>query len=76
MRGSPHSKLLINELILPDHNPDTNKVLRDMNMLTIGGKERSRGQWERLLGEAGFKILEIYGLENPVSSIIECVLVE
>jgi hypothetical protein len=44
MRGYLHSQLLISELGLPDRNPDPAKILRDMTMLVIGGKERSLAQ--------------------------------
>ncbi len=74
MRGSPHSRLLICELVLPDRNPSVGQVLRDMNMLVIAGKERNKIQWHKLLGQAGYKILDFYGLESTNSSIIEAVL--
>ncbi|KAK0101069.1 hypothetical protein ONS96_006298 [Cadophora gregata f. sp. sojae] len=76
MRGSPSSRLLLCELVLPDRNPTIGQVLRDMNMLVIAGKERNKLQWEKLLGLAGYKVLGYYGLESPNSSIIEAVLDE
>jgi hypothetical protein len=74
MRGYSHSRLLICDLVLPDRNPDIRKVLRDINMLLIAGKERNLGQWHRLLGQGGFRILKIHGINNANSSIIEAVL--
>jgi len=76
MKGHPSSRLLISDLVLPDSNPSPSTVLRDMNMLCIGGKERNVAQWEKLLGDGGFKIVEIYGLGNSHASIIEAVLEE
>ncbi|KAH7377992.1 O-methyltransferase-domain-containing protein [Cadophora sp. MPI-SDFR-AT-0126] len=76
MRGSPSSRLLLCELVLPDRYPTDGHVLRDMNMLAIAGKERNKLQWQKLLGMAGFKILGYYGLDSPNSSIIEAVLDE
>ena len=76
MRGHPHSRLLISELVIPDHNPDAAKVLRDMTMLVISGKERSLTQWHGLLGQAGFKILRVCGMDHANASIIEAVLDE
>ncbi|KAK2628714.1 hypothetical protein QTJ16_001817 [Diplocarpon rosae] len=75
-RSSPSSRLLICELILPDRNPSIGHVLRDINMLVIGGKERSKAQWSRLLGEAGYSIVGWYGVENASCGIIEAVLDE
>jgi hypothetical protein len=74
MKGHPSSRLLIADLVLPDSNLSPSVVLRDMNMLCIGGKERIVAQWEKLLGDAGFKIVEIYGLGHSHASIIEAVL--
>jgi hypothetical protein len=76
MRGSPHSRLLICDLVLPDRNPEAGKVLRDINMLCIGGKERSLRQWKSLLGQGGFKILKVWGSEHGASNIVEAVLDE
>jgi len=76
MKGHPSSRLLIADLVLPDSNPSPGVVLRDMNMLCIGGKERNVAQWEKLLGDGGFKIVEIYGLGHLHASIIEAVLDE
>ena len=73
MKGHPTSRLLICDLVLPDHNADTGKVLRDINMLLIAGKERSISQWNSLLGQEGFKIVKVHGLGNMNSSIIEAV---
>jgi hypothetical protein len=76
MRGNPHSRLLICDLVLPDRSPDASKVLRDMNMLCIGGKERSLAQWQGLLGRGGFKIIKIWGSEQGFNQIIEAALDE
>jgi hypothetical protein len=74
MRGHTTSRLLISELVIPDRNPDPAKVLRDMTMLVISGKERSLAHWHALLGQAGFKILQVYGMDHENASIIEAVL--
>jgi hypothetical protein len=76
MRGYPNSRLLISELVIPDRNPDSARVLRDMTMLVIGGKERSLMQWHSLLIQAGFKILQVYGMDHANASIIEAVVDE
>lgn len=76
MRGHPRSRLLISELVVPDRNPDPAKVLRDITMLVISGKERRLAQWHILLNQAGFKILGVYGMDHSNASIIEAVLDE
>jgi hypothetical protein len=76
MKGHPHSRLLIAEMVLLDSNPSPSSVLMDMNMLCIGGKERNVSQWKKLLGDGGFKIIEIYGVGHSNASIIEATLDE
>jgi hypothetical protein len=76
MRGHPHSKLLICEIVLPDQYPEPAKVIRDISMLLIGGQERNLLQWNALLKNAGFKILKVHGVGGDNSSIIEAVLDE
>lgn len=76
MRGHPNSRLLICDLVLSDQHPDAGKVLRDINMLCIGGKERSLKQWASLLSKGGFKTVKVWGEEGDFSQIIEAVLDE
>ena len=76
MKGHPGSRLLISDLVLPDSNPSPSAVLRDINMLCIGGKERNVAQWEKLLGDGGFKIVKIHGFGHSHASIIEAVINE
>ncbi|KAB8221933.1 O-methyltransferase-domain-containing protein [Aspergillus novoparasiticus] len=49
MRGY-NSKLLICEIVLTDSQPDLQKVLYDINMSFVAGKERSLKQWCSLRG--------------------------
>ena len=51
-------------------------VMRDINMLLIGGQERNLSQWNALLIKAGYKMLKVHGLGGENSSIIEAVLDE
>ena len=73
MRGYK-SKLLICDIVLTDTRPDTQKVLYDINMFFMAGKERSVKQWHALMEGTEFRIERIVGLDNPVRSIIEVVL--
>jgi hypothetical protein len=51
----PHAKLLIIEVIVPDDpGPNWAKTL-DIWMLVIGGKQRTRKEFEDLLRDAGFR---------------------
>ena len=70
----PHSKLLICDVVVPDQQPSPLKVLRDINMLLIGGRERGEREWKDLLSGEGFSIEKIHGLYNTNNSIIEASL--
>ncbi|QDS68504.1 hypothetical protein FKW77_010871 [Venturia effusa] len=52
----PTSKLLICDTLIHDEKPDPLLLLRDISMMTMGGKERSLRQWSELLGSEGFRI--------------------
>lgn len=54
----PHAKLLLIETMIPDDpGPDWAKIL-DIHMLTLlGGKQRTRQEYEVLLNQAGFGFL-------------------
>lgn len=70
MRGYK-SKMLIVELVLPDFQPDAQKVLYDINMMLVAGRERSLKEWRALLEGSGFRIERIVGQESPARSVIE-----
>lgn len=68
---SAHSRLLLSEMIVPDHHPDFNCCLADINMLVVGGQERSKAQWTALLASEGFRIVRFYGEGNAVNGVME-----
>lgn len=69
-----YSKLLICDVVVQDHRPQPRKVLRDINMLLVGGMERSQRQWVDLLKAGGFRVHAFHGLQNSDNSIIEACL--
>lgn len=71
----PISKLLVCDVVVQDRRPPPRKVLRDMNMLLVGGMERSQQQWTYLLETAGFRVASFHGLQNSDNSIIEAHLI-
>jgi hypothetical protein len=46
-----------------------------MNMMIMAGRERTVNEWEALLGEEGFRIVHIWGIDNPGNSVIEARLI-
>lgn len=70
-----YSELLINENVIPDVDADWQLTAQDIIMMTtLSSEERKEQQWQRLLGEAGLKVLKIWNYENGVESLIECEL--
>jgi hypothetical protein len=67
------SRLLVCELVIDDENPNRAHVLRDINIMTIGGKKRTVADWTNLLHQAHYDILNIHGIDGPGASIIEAV---
>jgi hypothetical protein len=62
--------LLIEHVIEADNQPGLGKLL-DINMLamTEGGKERTRHEYETLLAEAGFQLIQIVPTASGVCVI-------
>ncbi|RBQ66854.1 hypothetical protein FVER14953_13014 [Fusarium verticillioides] len=71
-----YSKLLINENVIPNTGAQWEATALDIMMLTLlASRERTQQNWEKLLGEAGLKISNIWTVANGVESLIECELV-
>lgn len=71
-----YSKLLITEHVIPDHGANWISTTLDMIMMCcFAGGERTVGEWEKLLADAGFKIMSINGCEPGTESLIEAELI-
>jgi hypothetical protein len=69
-----NSKILINELVLPDHGCEKRMAMNDMVMMSFGGMERSETQWHQLLKDVGLSIRKIWRKEGENLAVIEAVL--
>lgn len=70
-----YSKLLINENVIPDTGAHWETTGLDIMMLTLlSSRERTRENWQDLLGQGGLKISGIYSARNGAESLIECEL--
>jgi hypothetical protein len=70
-----YSKLLINENVIPPTGADWQATALDMMVMTLfASRERTEGDWRRLLEGAGLRIVEIWGGGEGVESLIECEL--
>lgn len=70
---SPHSHLLLSEMIVEDHHPPAQRCIDDINIMVVGGQERRKSQWTALLGSEGFRVMGFYGEENAMNGVIEAV---
>ena len=67
-----YSKVLINELVVPDEKAEWSITSMDWLMLVLGAvRERTEAHWRKLLSEAGLKVTKIYTYEQGSESIIE-----
>jgi hypothetical protein len=70
-----YSKMLINEIVLPDRDCDPWVANFDITMMAVvGGRERSASEWEGLIHKVGGLVLEkIWKFGSNNESIIELV---
>jgi hypothetical protein len=69
-----YSKLLINEIVVDDDNPHSQHTALDLQMMAMAaGMERTKSQWEELLGSVGLKINGIWSKGLANESIIEII---
>lgn len=58
-----YSKLILNEIVLPDKRAPLQMALWDMQMMVVlGGRERTERAWRQLLESVG---LEVVGIWQP-----------
>ena len=66
-----YSKILINEMVLPNKGATLIGAQRDLAMMTIvAATERTEQQWRDLIGSAGLKLEEIWTDVPEAESII------
>jgi hypothetical protein len=68
------SRVLINELVLPDVGCEKRMAMNDMVMMSFGGMERSGSQWRQLLCDVGLNLEMIWRKEGEDLAAIEAVL--
>ena len=70
-----YSKLLLNELVVPDTGAGIVLTELDLTMMCAhGAEERSEGQWRDMLDQAGLKVVKIWTSAQETESIIEAEL--
>lgn len=70
-----YSKLLINEIVIPNENAHPLSTSMDLLMMTVvAAEERTERNWGRLLAIAGLKIVKLWKFEIGTESVIEAEL--
>lgn len=70
-----YSKLLIYEIVLSDRNPGRPPTFADISMMRqFASKERSETEWGELMGNAGLRLLKIWGKPRAFERLIEAEL--
>ena len=70
-----YSKLLINEIIVPGEGATWPITSMDQLVFVLGAmRERTEKDWERILGEAGFKVTKVWSYEMGSESLLEAEL--
>ncbi|KAF1812710.1 O-methyltransferase [Eremomyces bilateralis CBS 781.70] len=65
------SRVLITEQVL-DNPPTKTNTWVDMCMMNIGGKERNARTWDKIVTQAGMKIVAIHRKEGSPIGVVEC----
>ncbi len=74
---APDSRILISDMALPEPvtREDSHAIWLDLMMLTIGGKERTKKDWEALVESAGLKLMKLWQTpETGPLVVVECAL--
>ena len=67
-----YSKLLIDEVVLPDMDVPRKGAFMDLSMMALEtGAERTSRQWHDLLASAGLRIEKIWSTDFGLESVIE-----
>lgn len=67
---SPKAKLLLLEMVLPEHDSAHFGTMLDLEMLVVaGGKERTRSEYAKLLARAGFQLERVVETAGPLSIV-------
>ncbi|KAH8903839.1 S-adenosyl-L-methionine-dependent methyltransferase [Coniochaeta sp. PMI_546] len=67
-----YSKLFVYDIVLPPTGTSISQTTMDVNMMSLlSASERTKSQWEKLLGGAGFKIVNLWPDPQEYEMLIE-----
>jgi C-methyltransferase len=68
--AGPHATVLLIELVIPDHNRDFPGKWADLEMLlNLAARERTAGEYRKLLNQAGFRMTRVVHTASPLSVV-------
>lgn len=73
---APRSKVLIADTVVPEVNSPRALALQDLNMMSFGGMERTRRQWEDLLKSSGLHLVKVWSDDSSIHAMLEAVLAQ
>lgn len=69
------SRVVIADMVLADVGCERDLAMQDLNMMSLGGIERSETEWKELIDSAGLVLQKIWiNQEGPKHAVIEAVL--
>ena len=67
----PGSRLIIVDCVVPESDAPHFAKTFDLNMMVMtGGKERTASEFEKLVSDAGFKLLQVIPTELPTGIVV------
>jgi demethylsterigmatocystin 6-O-methyltransferase len=67
----PHSRIVIDEVVLPDANVPWQAAYMDLTMMSVfGGIERTKAEFEKVLERAGLKVADVHRYDPKMQSVI------
>ncbi len=68
--AGPHARVLLIELVIPDHDRDFPGKWVDLEMLlNLGARERTAAEYRDLLSQAGFRMTRVVHTASPLSVV-------
>ncbi|GAM33811.1 O-methyltransferase [Talaromyces pinophilus] len=70
-----YSRIVIADMVLADVGCLRDLAMQDLNMMSLGGMERSESEWKELIASAGLVLNKIwYNHDGPKHAVVEAVL--
>lgn len=71
---APHSRILIDEVVVPDAGVPWQAAFMDLLMMdSLGGIERTRAEWDELMEQAGLRAVHTYPYGDKGQAILVAV---